>query len=210
MQLLLASRSPRRKQLLAEHGYRVRVIESGLDDGLLRCGRVTPAQWVAALAYLKAEAGLRALRRDGKSLEELSGAASGDAPAPALILGADTTVVAEERIIGQPIDADDARRILRALSNREHAVVTGVSLVDLEGKRRTFFHDAARVQVGELSEAMIEDYIVGERWRGKAGAYNLRERLEAGWPIRYEGDPTTIMGLPMGQLGGAIQRFCQE
>jgi nucleoside triphosphate pyrophosphatase len=207
VRLFLASRSPRRRQLLQEHGYDVRLLESGLDDGLLRCGLVEPAQWVAALAYLKAEAGLRAVQRHSPCLAP----AASDDPAKrhAVILGADTAVVAADRIIGQPRDADDARRILETLSDGPHEVVTGVALLDLEGTRRTFFHDTASVEVGRLSEEAIQSYLETGLWQGKAGAYNLRERLEAGWPIRYEGDPTTIMGLPMDRLGEAVRRFCQ-
>ncbi len=207
VRLFLASRSPRRRQLLQEHGYDVRLLESGLDDGLLRCGRVDPSQWVAALAYLKAEAGLRTVRRYSPCL---AAPVSGASPTrPAVILGADTAVVAAERIIGQPRDADEARRILQTLSEGRHEVVTGVALLDLEGTRRTFFHDSAWVEVGRLSEQAIQSYLETGLWQGKAGAYNLRERLEAGWPIRYEGDPTTIMGLPMDRLGEAVRRFCQ-
>lgn len=207
--ILLASRSPRRRQLLQERGYRVRVIQSGFDDGLLQCGPVEPAHWVAALAYLKAEAGLRAVQHDPAVIAALAEDGPDAALEPAVVLGADTTVVSDGRIIGQPRDADDARRILHVLSDGAHEVITGVALLDLSGARRTFFHDSACVHVGRLSEEMVETYLAGGGWRGKAGAYNLRERLEAGWPIRYDGDPATIMGLPLGQLDGVLRRFCR-
>ncbi|MCK4871254.1 MAG: Maf family protein [Phycisphaerales bacterium] len=203
--LILASRSPRRKQLLREHGYRVLPVDPWLNDGLLRMGCVSPAQWVAALAFLKASAGLRAVLADST----LAAAAAGETPGRLVILGADTTVVCDDRIIGQPTDADDARRILTMLSDRAHDVITGVALLDVTSDRRTFFHDQARVEVGPLTSEMIEAYIDSGQWQGKAGAYNLSERLDAGWPIRYEGDPGTIMGLPMRMLGPQLTWFCR-
>jgi predicted house-cleaning NTP pyrophosphatase (Maf/HAM1 superfamily) len=66
--------------------------------------------------------------------------------------------------------------------------------------RREIFIDRATVHVGEIRHDQIETYISGGAWRGKAGAYNLMERIEAGWPIRCDGDPSTVMGLPMRLL----------
>lgn len=70
--------------------------------------------------------------------------------------------------------------------------------------RRHLFVDTAAVTVGEIPDAAIETYLATHTWRGKTGAYNLSERIEAGWPITYTGDPTTVMGLPMGELGRVV------
>jgi septum formation protein len=202
--VVLASRSPRRRQLLAEAGYKAVAIQSGLDDGLLRMGQVEPTQWVSALAFLKAEAGRRHIAEQTDSAELVA-----DHPADrTVILGADTSVICDDRVIGQPRDETDARRILEALSDRSHAVITGVALVDLEAERRRLFCDCAYVDVGTITDAMIDEYLQSGGWRGKAGAYNLRERLEAGWPITFEGDPTTIMGLPMRMMADQLSCFC--
>ena len=185
--LWLASRSPRRRQLLAEHGFgRVRVVASGVDDAGFVGGPVSIEWWSAALAYLKARsAGLR-LAEHG--IEQ------------GLVLGADTVVEHEGRCIGQPRDADDARRIIRLLRDGPHRVITGVALINPADDEREFLVDSANVSVGPISDESIEQYILSNGWVGKAGAYNLMERIQAGWPITFDGDPTTIMGLPMIHL----------
>jgi septum formation protein len=65
---------------------------------------------------------------------------------------------------------------------------------------RHLFADAARVTMGALSDSDLENYLASGQWHGKAGGYNLLERIDAGWPLTYQGDPTTIMGLPMNRL----------
>ncbi len=211
--LLLASRSPRRALLLREAGFEVETIESGIDDRDLVPGDVTIAQWTAALAHLKARAALRQLEAHALILGAEAHAHDepcthahdessnrGMLPAHALIIGADTVVEVDGRIIGQPRDAADARRIIRGLAQREHDVITGVSVIHPPTGHEDLFVDIARVRVGRIPDASIDEYVATGQWRGKAGAYNLSERLAAGWPIEYEGDPATIMGLPMQRL----------
>jgi len=142
-----------------------------------------------ALAYLKA-----------------AGASGGIGPG-SVVMGADTICVGEDELIGQPRDAAHAESILRSFVGREHAVVTGVALLDPETGLRELMLDEAVVTWGDVSDAEIATYIASNQWRGKAGAYNLRERLEAGWAIRYEGDPTSIMGLPMDLLNTKLPEW---
>ena len=206
--LLLASRSPRRALLLREAGFEVETIESGIDDRGLAPGRVTIAQWTAALAHLKARAALAHLkaradthpRAETHAHDESSNRGMRPESRHALLIGADTVVEVDGRIIGQPRDAADARRIIRDLADREHDVITGVSVIDLPTGGEDLFVDTSRVLVGPIADASIDEYIASGRWRGKAGAYNLSERLAAGWPIQYRGDPATVMGLPMQRL----------
>ena len=180
--LVLASQSPRRRALLTEAGYSFVVPDRLVDDGRLVSGAVSPGDWVMALAYLKA-----------------AGASGGIGPG-SVVLGADTICVGEDELIGQPRDAAHAEAILKSFVGREHSVVTGVALLDRESGERELMLDEAVVTWGDVSDAEIAAYIDSNQWRGKAGAYNLRERLEAGWAIEYEGDPTSIMGLPMELL----------
>jgi septum formation protein len=151
---------------------------------MLARGDVSPAHWVAALAYLKAWAGTQLP----------------DASDCCVVLGADTTCVKGERMIGTPADETQARAMLRDLSDSEHEVITGVAIIDRRVPRGVIFTDSATVHVGALSDSMIDQYVAGGGWRGKAGGYNLSERMDAGWPIRFVGDQTTVMGLPMGAL----------
>ena len=191
----LASRSPRRRELLTRAGIAHEASHPGLDDGELEPGQVRPDQWVTALAYLKAASALK-------------NAAGTAAPLGApVVLGADTVVVLEGRIIGQPRDEGHARQMLTELRDAEHDVITGVALLDASGKKRLLFSDRASVRVGHIDDAEIDTYIRSGEWRGKAGAYNLDERIAAGWPITFEGDPGTVMGLPVRALVRRLAEF---
>lgn len=185
--LYLASRSPRRLQMLKDAGFDPVVINSGFDDSQLqpKVG-ASPGQWVESLARLKAEAAEEVLAHQGT--------------AGGTILGADTVCVIAGRIEGQPRDREDARRILHALRYRHHTTITGVAILPLSGRTRLLFHDVAGVRVGHINDDLIEGYLDSGGWQGKAGAYNLSERVAAGWPIVCEGDPATVMGLPMRRL----------
>lgn len=183
--LVLASRSLRRRDLLSRAGIDHEVVVAeGVDDSDLHPGEVSAASWVASLAYLKARAVVDLL----------------DPGEPVVVLGADTVCVLDGEIIGQPTGRGDARRIIGAFEGRSHDVLTGVSLVDERGESLDLFVDRARVRVGDIGDEAIEAYLDSGNWRGKAGAYNLFERLEAGWPIEFDGDETTIVGLPMGAM----------
>jgi septum formation protein len=182
--LFLASRSPRRRAMLAEAGVPVEV-RASLDDGDLARGDVAPSDWAMALAYLKA----RWVRDE---LAEIGAAGT--------VIGADTVCVLDADAIGQPRDAAEARRMLESFQSREHEVVTGVCILDVETGERTLFADEAVVTWGTIPTREFEAYLAGGHWRGKAGAYSLIERVEAGWPITCDGDPATVMGLPMRRL----------
>jgi len=186
--LILASSSPRRRLLLSQAGYSHEVVPPDLDDARLRPGDIPPEFWPAALAYLKAARVLFDIlptlgTRDGASV----------------VLGADTIVLKNNEIIGQPADASHAEHILRTLSGGDHRVITGVAVL-VPGRPRRLLLDQALVRVGQLGDDRIAAYIASGQWRGKAGAYNLSERLADGWPMTFEGDPACIMGLPMRLL----------
>lgn len=203
----LASRSPRRRRLLAEAGVPIAVLPAGIDDGDLRPTEGTTArQWVLALAYLKARSAAESLA------SAPSRASSTAAPAPhsGTILAADTVCVHDGRILGQPADADHARAMLRAMRDATHETITGVCLLSLADGSRWLFVDAATVHFGAVSDAEIDRYIASGAWRGKAGAYNLQDRIDDGWPIECEGDPATVMGLPMRRLTPWIERVRGE
>lgn len=201
--VLLASRSPRRRALLAEHDIPHESVQPGFEDGVLVPGAVSPAQWVASLAYLKAWAG---------AAQPEARAAGGR-----IVLGADTACLLNDRLIGTPRNAAEAEDIIRSFARTEHDVLTGVALLDLRGhdgpledlpeSRRHIFTDRARVRFGALTDTQISEYLTSSQWEGKAGAYNLSERISAGWPIHFEGDHTTIMGLPMTALVRRLDRM---
>lgn len=199
--VVLASTSPRRRDLLAGAGLgpdRVIVLDPGLDDAELVPGDVAPNIMAMSLAYLKA----RAARSRAMSL--------GVGLANALYLAADTIVVKRlpnrgDRQLGKPADEADARAMLSLLAAGSHRVVTGVAL--LKGDLRAMFTDSATVCVGPLDDELIGGYVASGQWRGKAGGYNLAERVAAGWPIAASGDPATVMGLPIVALSPLIARL---
>ncbi|MDX2146685.1 MAG: Maf family protein [Planctomycetota bacterium] len=204
--VLLASRSPRRRELLAQHDIAHEAIHPGVDDSGFVPGNVSPEQWVTALAYLKARAGADVLSQKleaGRAGVDGPGSGIGDLAQDAVraqdyfVLGADTTCVLEGRSLGTPVDADEARAMLEAFRGKAHEVITGVAILDLATGKRHLFADRATVTLGDLSGPEIDEYVASKDWQGKAGAYNLSERLKAGWPLSFEGEPSTIMGLPI-------------
>ena len=185
--IVLASRSPRRRQLLQEAGIRVHVLPPSVDDGELTPQGQTPEQWVLELALLKALDVVKQVSSD-KELET------------GTVLAADTVCVHQGKILGQPTDAAHAQAMLSALRDGAHRTISGVCLIRLADGERMQFVDEAEVSIGKLSDAEIRKYVQSGQWQGKAGGYNLAERIDAGWPIRCKGDPTTVMGLPMQRL----------
>jgi len=146
------------------------VIPSGVDDGGLISGPVEPGLWVMALAHLKARSAWQRLDDDHTG---------------AIVLGADTIVVKDDDLIGQPADEEDARRIIETLDGGTHRVLTGVAIIDEYGNRALMW-DESVVSVGRVEKDVREAYIATGGWRGKAGAYNLSERIADGWPITFE------------------------
>jgi septum formation protein len=177
--LVLASGSPRRRELLRSAGFDPIVAESDIDDALVPRSSLPLEQFVGALAWFKAT---RVLSRVPL--------------ANAVVLAADTTCIDGDAMLGKPIDADDARAMLRRLRGRSHRVATGVALVEPAGARHLFV-DVADVALGPISDEAIDAYVESGAWRGKAGGYNYAERVAAGWPVACDGDPTGVMGLPM-------------
>ena len=198
-EIVLASASPRRRAMLQEIGVAHRVAPAAVDDGQLSQGDgVSPRQWVAALAYLKAISSARTIEDEAID-------------AQMVVVGADTVCVHDGEILGQPEDRDHAKAMIEMMSNATHEVLTGVALLDARldegGRRREIFVDRSVVKVGALSDEQIESYLDSEQWQGKAGAYNITERLAAGWPIEFKGDETSIVGLPMTRTLERISRF---
>ena len=181
--IVLASRSPRRMQLLTTAGWEVVVRPAPIDDGLLTPGQSSPRQWTMALAWLKVQAVAR-----------LPETRTGE-----LVLGADTVCVVDNKIIGQPEDRAHARAMLQAMRNRTHQVWTGMCLLPVGGARR-MGAAVAQVQLGDLDDHAIETYLDSGQWQGKAGGYNLSDRLDAQWPLTYSGEGETVMGLSLRVL----------
>jgi septum formation protein len=188
--LILASRSPRRAQLLHEAGFHFHQADPPFHDPPQPIANgLSPQGLAMELAREKA----MSLRGHVELAEE------------GMILAADTLCVdGEGRLLGQPPDREAAKAMIASFVERAHEVVSAVALLGPGSQEPTCFADTAVVVFGEVTEGQLESYLRGEQWRGKAGGYNLFDRQAAGWPIRVEGDPTTVVGLPMRRLVPAL------
>jgi septum formation protein len=217
--LVLASASPRRRDLLLQAGYHFEVHPAHIPEDPLPSE--DPIAYVTRLAREKAEAVCRELgkisrgsldSRDGKEGGPSSTAASpaGDRrPAlqpvgrPALqVLGADTTVTLDNMILGKPEDAADAARMLRLLSGRTHRVVTGVALVTATGTEVAA--EVTAVRFLTLSDEEIAEYVATGEPMDKAGAYGIQGRA-ARWIPRIEGCYFNVMGLPLALVCSLLE-----
>jgi septum formation protein len=183
--LVLASASPRRRELLAQVGYRFQVQPAHIPEDPL------PGEdaivYVARLAREKAEAVYRKLATAHPKPGE-------NEQSPVIVLGADTTVTLDNTILGKPEDAADAARMLRLLSGRTHRVITGVALVTAKGAEVAA--EVTAVRFLTLSDQDIADYIATGEPMDKAGAYAVQGRA-ARWIPRINGCYFNVVGLPL-------------
>jgi septum formation protein len=155
-----------------------------------------PIVYVTRLAREKAEAVYREVTAGGDSKEECADDQS------LAVLGADTTVVLDKTILGKPVDAADAGRMLRLLSGRTHRVITGVAVVTAAGAEVAA--EATAVRFLTLSDAEIADYVAGGEPMNKAGAYAIQGRA-ARWIPRIEGCYFNVMGLPLALVSSLLE-----
>ena len=184
MGLILASGSPRRRQLLEQIGLTFAVRSSDVDESV--SPGLTPAQVVESLSARKGEA-------------VAAEAAPGD-----LVLSADTVVALDGAILGKPRDRAEAEAMLTALSGRTHQVYTGVTL--LQDGRRLTGHEVTAVTFRPLSPEEIAAYVSTGEPMDKAGAYGI-QGLGALLVERLEGDYFNVMGLPLCRLGEMLAQF---
>jgi septum formation protein len=188
--LILASRSPRRRELLAAAGYQFVVLaaDESVECGV--CSERGPAGLVAELAYRKAAA----IRN------QLHSNAPPTIPNPqsVTILSADTIAECDGMILGKPRDEAHARAILRQLRGRAHRVLTGVCIWPPAAAEPVVRVAVTELRMDQLSDAAIEDYLATGQWEGKAGAFGYQDRL--GWVHIESGSETNVVGLPMELL----------
>ena len=192
--LVLASASPRRRDLLLQAGYCFEVHPAHIPEDPLPGEE--PIAYVTRLAREKAEAVYRALARS-TNCETLC--LDGQ---PLAVLGADTTVTLDNAILGKPEDAADAARMLRLLSGRTHRVITGVALVTAE--RVEVAAEVTAVRFLALSEEDIAEYIATGEPMDKAGAYGIQGRA-ARWIPRIEGCYFNVVGLPLALVSSLLE-----
>jgi septum formation protein len=188
--LILASSSPRRRQLLEQIGLAF-IVESADLDELLQPNE-TPAKYVQRLAVEKAQAIFDRHRND-----------EDDSSDPLIVLGADTAVVLDGEVLGKPVDQADARRILELLSGRTHQVLTGIAAVSRTGM-------VSEVEITQVFFDLIDDkelvhYLMSGEPMDKAGAYGI-QGYAARWIPRIEGCYFNVMGLPLARTIALLAR----
>lgn len=187
--LILASSSPRRRELLAAAGYRFDVVEPRPEAEAAGADAVAaPADYVADLALRKA--------RD--VVERIVASCNKEAT---LVLAADTVAVCGDEILGKPKDEADARRMLGRLSGRQHFVYTGITLApigcpSIQGERSAVV--ATELSMDPLTDEWLDAFLASGKWRGKAGAFGLQDGIGV---VRVtEGSESNVVGLPMERL----------
>jgi len=185
-QIILASGSPRRRELLGAMGVRFEVATADVrEHDAASAPHLAPADLARENARFKAEA--VAALRPGR-----------------WILGADTVVALNKRVFGKPASPDQAREFLAALSGHTHEVITGCALIAPDGDTE-IFHEVTRVSFQVLSEETIARYLAEVHVLDKAGAYALQERGE--WIVQsVEGSRTNVIGLPTEALERVLLR----
>lgn len=183
--ILLASKSPRRKQLLQELGFRFEVVHQDIEESFPPS--LAKEQVPEYLAKRKAEA-VSFLLKDQQ-----------------LILAADTIVLKQQRIFHKPKDAQDACTILRELSGSVHQVITGVCLLDQQ--RSHSFSCISKVYFAPISTAEIDFYVEKYQPYDKAGAYAIQEWIGIAKIEKIEGSYSNIVGLPTQKVYKAITNF---
>jgi septum formation protein len=190
--LVLASESPRRRELLALAGFDFIVRARPVAE--VRAPGEPPVDYVRRLAREKARAAEQPIRIAAQHPVRI---AALQQSSDEILLGADTVVVLGERVLEKPADANDAKSMLRALSGRDHVVITGVCL--LQGDREIVDSESTRVHFVEWSDREIDDYVGTGEPMDKAGAYAI-QGLASRFVDRIEGCYFNVMGLPLAMV----------
>jgi septum formation protein len=187
--LVLASASPRRRELLKQAGLTFTVAAANLNEDLLP--DEAAAAYVQRLAEEKAQAIWNAHRTLGSPED------------PLIVLGADTCVVSDGNILGKPVDTADARRMLQLLSGRTHAVLTGLAVIASGKVVRDV--EVTQVSFNQMTDVEIASYIASGEPLDKAGAYAI-QGYAARWIPRIEGCYFNVVGLPIARAIALIAK----
>ncbi len=189
MRIVLASKSPRRREILTSLGVKFDIISANADES---CDMQAPEQMVRELALRKGRATRALLREQGAWDEDT------------LIIASDTVVALGDAILGKPRDDAHAAEMLHALSGHDHRVVSGVAL--LQGEREISDFDVTQVRFAEMRDEEIDWYVKSGEPADKAGAYAV-QGLASLWIKGLEGDYFNVVGLPVYRLNCLVKSF---
>ena len=184
MNIILASASPRRKEILENANVKFKIMASDIEE--LTLEGESPCQMVMRLAF---EKGMDIASKQKSDL----------------IISADTIVVLDNIILGKPKDEIQAREMIRSLSGRSHQVITGISLINLDNNKKIIDYVISNVKFKSLSEQDINDYIATKESLDKAGAYGI-QGYGALLVDEIQGDYFNIVGLPISRLSDLLKK----
>lgn len=185
--IILASASPRRRQLMRDAGYEFTVVVPGIDESAFSGDGIDAREFTKKLALAKA-----------KSIAQ--------SYPDYFVIGADTVADFDGRIIGKAADATDAETITRMLFSKPHKVVTGLAIIRLSDNAELIESDSTTVYPRRMTAEQIALHIEGGTWRDKAGAYAIQETGDE-FVEKIEGSLTNVMGLPMELLESLFERL---
>lgn len=187
--LILASKSPRRAEILRNAGFRFEVHATHVDES--RRPRESPRRHVQRLAHAKARLVAEQMKRQKRA---------------AIVIGADTMVVVKGKILGKPSDVKEARRMLKLLSGRTHQVLTGLSILRVPEGAEVHHVETTRVRFLKLSKDDIDDYIATGEPFDKAGAYGI-QGIGGRFVASIEGCYFNVMGLPLSRVWSMLREL---
>lgn len=183
--IILASNSPRRREILGKFNIEIQVEKSCVEE-IVR-NHDTPEQVVMSLAFQKAE---DVAKRINEKI---------------IVIGADTVVVKDNLILGKPSDYKEAFHMLKSLSASYHKVITGVALIKANTFEKVVFYETTKVKMRNLSDKEIDDYIKTNEVWDKAGSYGIQS-LGSALVESIEGDYFNVVGLPICKLGNILSK----
>ena len=185
--LVLASQSPRRRQLLTAAGVSFRIVTPPEDaEDEQRMGETVEA-YVARLAQQKAQSVV------------------GQIQASEVILACDTVAECEGAVLGKPENLEHARAMLTTMRGREHRVISGVVLQSSSTDSICIANDVTRLRMDSVSDAALQEYLETGLWKGKAGAFGYQDGLD--WVHIIEGSESNVVGLPMETLARMFEQW---
>jgi septum formation protein len=190
LSIVLASASPRRKELLSKAGYKFVIEKSEIDESQFSTDKIEPYEYAEQLALAKAKN--VAPKHPDK-----------------IVIGADTIVDHDGTIIRKPADEKDAREIVEKLFSKPHKVITGIALVGIKDNIEIVAHDTTTVFPRGMSLEQIKKHIGTGTWKDKAGAYAIQENGDE-FVERIDGSLTNVMGFPMELLERLLEKASQS
>lgn len=187
--IVLASGSPRRRELLADHGYDFEVIPPGENAECGICSKETPPELVARLAQQKTK---------DVALRYESG----------VYVGADTVAECMGNILGKPKNREHARQMLKLMRGRAHHVYSGVCIWRRPDDYCSISVETTKLRMDEITDKQIEKYLDSDQWIGKAGAFGYQDGLD--WVHIIAGSESNVVGLPMQLLAKMLRKMQSE